>query len=486
MRIIAKIFLIFLPFCLSALASGLNNLLLDDQLKLIRKVEYSEVSITSEPQIIEVNSPTVETCLRAFIKRIKDGYNPDYSGTFDNSYLNELMIGVERLDPYYSQNNHAHRKIEFRFTSDKGDPLTFVCDVRLSTNHKYVGINMLQQFIGYELIQSRFFLLDHQGNILWEPPTKEIQNKNDVAKNNPSFPGIPWSQGTRVDIKPVEYFIISNSGQLFLTHGHFLPNRNLTTKALYERSGVLLKDFGTSPIEFAVFSEDGTRLLVKTSADSSDILSVIRCSDGEILWQPEPETNPSMMSSINLSRDGKSIIFCESPKRSNSEKFCVLLEETSSSIAEKRISCTALSSGFLKKWGDIRLVMVGGVLYKSESDVESQPEHLKELKRVYYGLSDPIACDDDQDYYFCVGDSFKADLESGITKGNRLLLILNSDLNPVAHAKIQREFSTKGLKSRDLKNARVILDEKVGRIYLITQSEFVEFQFPPLAQIEGR
>ncbi|MGB3974813.1 MAG: hypothetical protein WBM27_00175 [bacterium] len=225
---------------------------------------------------------------------------------------------------------------------------------------------------------------------------------------------------------------------------------------------------------------------MKTSAGSSDILSVIRCSDGEILWQSDPETNPSTISSINMSRDGKSIIFCESPKRSNSEKFYVLLKETSSSIAENRISYTALSSGFLKKWRDMRLVIVGGVLYKSESDVESQPELLEELKRVYYGLSDPIACDDDQDYYFCVGDSFKADLESGITKGNRLLLILDSALNPVAHAKIQREFSTKGMKSRDLKNARVILDEKVWRIYLITQSEFVEFQFPPLAQIVGR
>lgn len=86
-----------------------------------------------------------------------------------------------------------------------------MCDVRLSTNHKYVGINLLQQFIGFRIDSATLFIRSSRQYFVGAS-TKEIQNKNDIAKINPSFPGIPWSQGTRVDKNPVEYFIVSNNG----------------------------------------------------------------------------------------------------------------------------------------------------------------------------------------------------------------------------------------------------------------------------------
>jgi hypothetical protein len=395
------------------------------------------------------------------------------------------MMGVEKIDPYLGQNNHAHRKIQFRYVNENGREAVLTCDVRLSTNHKFVGINFWQQFIGCELIQSRFFLLDHRGKLLWQPPTEELQNKNKASEINPFFPGIPWYNRARVDNRPVEYFMISNDGHLFLTHGCFLPGRNPKTQALYDKFGKLIRDFGPSSIEFAIFSQDGTRLITKKSDSSSDVFTIIRSSDGEILWEPDPETTPSVYSSINTSSDGKRIVYCSISKQSNTEKAFVLLEEFDDCFTETRISLDTESSGIVKKFGDVRLATTGGMLHDVEFKSNQQPSLLKEFKMAYYGLSDPIARDSKNGYYFCVGNSFKLNSISGETEGFRLLLILDSQLNPVAHAKIHREFSCKRNKSRFLKNARVILDEKIGLIYLITKTEFVEFQFSPLFEDGG-
>lgn len=220
MSIRTSSFFVFLVLTsISALASGVDKLTLDDQLKVISSTAFNHELEQNESLIIEVASLSIEDCLKSLILKIKDGYNPDYPGNFDNSFLNRLIIGSDNIDPYYDRNNHAHRKIELVLENNDGRNGSILCDVRLSSNHKFVGVNFLQQFIGYELIQPRFYLLDQKGNILVEPPTEELQNRNNVTELNSEFPGVHWYPGAKVDKNPVEYVSISNDGHLFLSHG---------------------------------------------------------------------------------------------------------------------------------------------------------------------------------------------------------------------------------------------------------------------------
>lgn len=266
---------------------------LQDQLKLIRKIEFGKLDTGigetftvpfSFPfrncqaigsLVIEVDDLKLDTCLQAVQEKIREGYDPNYPGDFDNSFLNELMIGIidHPLD-------HARRKIGFRLRVPVGnneDSLpkdilqtrnVLVCDVGLSLNHRYVALNFWQEFLNIEDVSSCFFLLDHLGEILWHQETEPIidpewegylkqaeqvkaYNSQNSKSNSGRWRGIPWYPGAIKAKEPVQSFFVSNEGHVLTMIGQF---------------GIWLVDSRIFPNIFTLRDKEGKTLFSKTEA----------------------------------------------------------------------------------------------------------------------------------------------------------------------------------------------------------------------------
>ena len=327
---------------------------LNDQLKLIRKIEFRELNkgigesfdVPSGLSfrdaraigslVIEVDDLKLETCLKAVQARIKEGDDPSYPGDFDNSFLNELMIGV-----LSQPQDHARRKIAFRLKNPVKNPdislpedvlqtrNVMICDVGLSQNHQYVALNFWQEFVGnrdLSNVSPCFYLLDHKGNILWHQETKEISDPNweelkqkmrawrwtDYDKSNSGrWRGVLWYPGAVRDKKPVQSFIISNEGHVLTNHNIFglwidrwpVPDLQLRDRyghVIYSLDGGA--DYGKQPI----FSKDASRLLytVRETFHRKEKTICISTKTGEKIPDNEPcffDENRSTQYSIKTS-----------------------------------------------------------------------------------------------------------------------------------------------------------------------------------------
>lgn len=436
--------LIMLVFfsCLSVLASDVQKLPLDDQLKLVKKIEFGKLDTgigetfnvpfgfpfrncqAVGSLIIEVDDLKLDTCLKAVQARIKAGYDPNYPGDFDNSFLNELMIGV--LDQH---EDHARRKIAFKLKISIKDPdvslpddvlqtrNVMICDVGLSHNHRYVGLNFWQEFVGgRELsdVAACFFLIDHKGNVLWRQDTNEISDPNweeykqkmritqmsELEKlNEGRIRGIFWYPGAVRDKEPVQSFIVSNEGHVLTYHkffGLWLDKAWPKQLILRDRDGktIYRKEGGAYNYETPAFDSDSTRLrfIDQGNLYKKEQTFCIDTKTGKELLDSNPCFSEKTIKPAYSVQTQQSVITRE-PERIHAEWTVRILNQSGKKVAETKVPL----------------------------DLQVSKEF--EFRESYY-----------VDYYF---------------------------------------------------GAKSLIDEKTGRFFVMSSVGFLEFQFSPLSSSEG-
>ena len=364
-----------------------TNLQLQDQLKLVQKIEFGKLDTgigetfrvpfnfpfrncrAVGSLVIEVEDLKLDTCLKAVQARIRDGYDPDYPGDFDNSFLNELMIGVLN-----QHEDHARRKIAFKLKNPVKDPdvslpdevlqtrNVMICDVGLSKNHRYVGLNFWQEFVGNRELRdvaACFFLLDHKGNVLWRQETKEIKDpkwekyKREIRasdwtdhrkSNSGKWRGILWYPGAVRDKEPVQSFIISNDGDVLTYNGIFGLWLDMgrgegapKTMKLYNRDGAIKYSTECCAANFRnpIFTSDGSKLSLQNQYEDGKI----RCVDtttGDVL----PESDPCSSKEIkkeNFSLQTQQSVIKHEPEKILANWAVSIFYQSVDKVAETKI-----------------------------------------------------------------------------------------------------------------------------------------------------
>ena len=363
-----------------------TNLQLQDQLKLVQKIEFGKLDTgigetfqvpfnfpfrncrAIGSLVIEVDDLKLDTCLKAVQARIKAGYDPNYPGDFDNSFLNELMIGVLN-----QHEDHARRKIAFKLRNPVNDPdislpvevlqtrNVMICDVGLSKNHRYVGLNFWQEFVGNrELsdVAACFFLLDHKGNILWRQQTQEISDPNwedykqkmrisqmtDRDKSNDGrMRGIFWYPGAVRDKEPVQSFIISNEGHVLTYNGIFGLWLDMgrgegapRTMQLCNRHGTINYSTECCAANFRnpIFTSDGSKLLLQNHYEDGKVMCV-DSTTGDVL--PETDLCSSKESKeANYSLQTKQSVIKHEPEQILVSWVVSIFDQSGEKVAETK------------------------------------------------------------------------------------------------------------------------------------------------------
>ena len=360
---------------------------LQDHLKLVRKIEFGKLDTgigetftvpfnfpfrncrAIGSLVIEVDDLKLDTCLKAVQARIKAGYDPNYPGDFDNSFLNELMIGVLN-----QHEDHARRKIAFKLKTPVTDPdvslpddvlqtrNVMICDVGLSQNHRYVGLNFWQEFVGNrELsdVAACFFLLDHKGNVLWRQATKEISDPNwedykqkmritlmsDSAKlNDGRIRGFFWYPGAVRDKEPVQSFLISNEGHVLTYKGIFglwldsgRGEGAPKTMNLYDRHRKIIYSTECCAANFTnpIFNYDGSKLSLQNQYEDGKI-RCINTKSGDIFPKSDPCFSGEMIKSAYLVQTQQSVIKRE-PEQILADWKVSIFDQTGKKVAETKI-----------------------------------------------------------------------------------------------------------------------------------------------------
>ena len=476
---------------------------LNDQLKLIRKIEYPSHEEGIGPLVVDVDAMTMEACLAAVQAKIRDGYLPDYEGDFDNTFLNELMIGVENLRGYAPRSNHAHRKIEFhlkstapatptplnvaKYIKQNKDKLTeeekqrvimlhvigldedngyfkIRCYPFLTTNHQYIGLNFVQFFYNQRMERILgFVLLDHTGNVQWKQKTQP-----------PARSHFPEEYGPATN-EPFRSAGISNQGHVLAFHGKCSTCWELVPfcARLYDLTGRVVKEWPSFfNLGFDEFSGDGSRLLVKGSDGKKDeeYLISIDTADGTISWEYRTTNRINSNYSISQSYNGKTVLFKERSK-------FIVLNEKGELICSKDTDiegCSFLTIALLPKGN---FILKSSELYDMNFNlIHPYPNVLIKSNQAITSLT-ASTYDLFSDCIVRAGCTWTGKGEiTGI--GNRIFNIFNLELDPIAsHIYTRNYFPSKYISPELCKISALLTDGNNHRIYFFSLTEFLEFEF---------
>lgn len=406
MKKLSLVVICFVFISMSLLNAGnKTNLPLQDQQKLVQKIEFGKMDTgigetfrvpfnfpfrncrAFGSLVIEVDDLRLDTCLKAVQARIREGYDSNYPGDFDNSFLNELMIGVLN-----QHEDHARRKIAFRLKTPVTDPdvslpdevlqtrNVMICDVGLSKNHRYVGLNFWQEFVGNrELsdVAACFFLLDHKGNVLWRQETKEIKDPSwenikqrllEVKwtqigiSNSGRWRGILWYPGAVRDKEPVQSFIISNEGHVLTYNGIFglwldsgRGEGAPKTMKLYNRHGSIKYSTECCAGNFRnpIFASDGSKLSLQNHYEDGKI-RCINTKSGDIFPKSDPCFSWEMIKSAYLVQTQPSVIKRE-PEQILANWSVSIFDQSGEKVAETRVPLNIQVPNEYKFWEPYRI-----------------------------------------------------------------------------------------------------------------------------------
>jgi len=510
-----SIFLLSIPF---VRADDNNEFPFSYQLRLVRKIEYPTHKNGIGPLIVEVDEMNFDICLKAVQSKIKTGFISDYQGDFDNSFLNELMIGVENLDALSQRSNHAHRKIEFKLKrnapatptpfdaeeyvkrnqgklseeeiqeyarlyvsglDNEGGFSRIICHATLTPSHKFLGLNFIQYFFNLPSQTKKilgFVLFDNQGTIMWQ----QSRNKEKAESPDQYFFINKFGPATE---EPIRVARVSNKGHVLAFHvGSNLCWESIPLcSRLYDIHGKIIKEWSSfSSLDFFEFSGDGSRLLVfgRDGKKDEDYLISINTSTGDFIWDYWTNNAVNSYHSINQSYDSSRILFCEYLRNKKSNNL-LLVNEKGEVISRKAIDYKIRSPFTAQLLPEGNIILLSGQLYDTDFNLKySHPKINIKSKSAIKSLTASLF-DTYGNFIIRAGCTWTSmGNKSNFGIGNRIINVYDSQFDPLASLVFPRNYFHNEYTSPDAsKISSLACDSKSGKIYFFSLTEYLELEF---------